>query len=71
MDPPSGMRSLNLASSSGVGLHVLGHGGIGPHLIAFRQQYPEIELELDFSDLLMNLIDEAWSICRNRRPPIP
>lgn len=31
-----------------------------PHFIAFQQHFPEIELELDFSDRLMNLIDEGF-----------
>jgi DNA-binding transcriptional LysR family regulator len=37
-----------------LGIHLM------PHFIAFQQHYPEIELELDFSDRLMNLIDEGF-----------
>jgi DNA-binding transcriptional LysR family regulator len=37
-----------------LGIHLM------PHFIAFQQQYPEIELELDFSDRLMNVIDEGF-----------
>ncbi|SDS24301.1 transcriptional regulator, LysR family [Pseudomonas oryzae] len=31
-----------------------------PHLIAFQQAYPAIELELDFSDRLVNVIEEGF-----------
>ncbi len=31
-----------------------------PHLIAFQQTYPAVELELDFSDRLVNVIEEGF-----------
>lgn len=31
-----------------------------PHLIAFQRSFPEIELELEFSDRLVNVIDEGF-----------
>jgi DNA-binding transcriptional LysR family regulator len=31
-----------------------------PHLLAFQASYPEIELELNFSDQLVNVIDEGY-----------
>lgn len=31
-----------------------------PHLIAFQQAYPAVELELDFSDRLVNVIEEGF-----------
>lgn len=31
-----------------------------PHLLAFQQQFPGIELELNFSDQLVNVIDEGY-----------
>lgn len=31
-----------------------------PHLIAFQQTYPEVELELEFSDRLVNVIEEGF-----------
>jgi DNA-binding transcriptional LysR family regulator len=37
-----------------LGIHLM------PHFIAFQQHHPEIELELDFSDRLMNLIEEGF-----------
>lgn len=32
-----------------------------PHLIAFQQSYPAVELELDFSDRLVNVIEEGFN----------
>jgi DNA-binding transcriptional LysR family regulator len=31
-----------------------------PHLIAFQQAYPDVELELEFSDRLVNVIEEGF-----------
>jgi DNA-binding transcriptional LysR family regulator len=31
-----------------------------PHLLAFQARYPEIELEINFSDQLVNVIDEGY-----------
>lgn len=31
-----------------------------PHLVEFQQHFPQIELELDFSDRLVNVIDEGF-----------
>lgn len=31
-----------------------------PHLIAFQQTYPAVELEMDFSDRLVNVIEEGF-----------
>ncbi|WP_328803075.1 LysR family transcriptional regulator [Rouxiella aceris] len=31
-----------------------------PYLVEFQQQFPQIELELDFSDRLVNIIDEGF-----------
>jgi DNA-binding transcriptional LysR family regulator len=48
---PSGKLRIGLPQ---LGIHLM------PHFIAFQQHFPEIELELDFSDRLMNLIDEGF-----------
>lgn len=50
-DKPHGKLRIGLPQ---LGIHLM------PHLIAFQQHYTEIELELDFSDRLMNLIDEGF-----------
>ncbi|WP_145145406.1 LysR family transcriptional regulator [Pseudomonas duriflava] len=42
-----------------VGLPQLGMK-LMPHLIAFQQAYPEVELELEFSDRLVNVIEEGF-----------
>ncbi|OCR26128.1 LysR family transcriptional regulator [Pseudomonas syringae] len=42
-----------------VGLPQLGMS-LMAHLIAFQQAYPEIELELEFSDRLVNVIEEGF-----------
>ncbi|EJM61865.1 transcriptional regulator [Pseudomonas sp. GM50] len=42
-----------------VGLPQLGMK-LMPHLIAFQQKYPEVELELEFSDRLVNVIEEGF-----------
>jgi DNA-binding transcriptional LysR family regulator len=42
-----------------VGLPQLGTN-LMPHLIAFQQAYPDIELELEFSDRLVNVIEEGF-----------
>lgn len=42
-----------------VGLPQLGMR-LMPHLIAFQQAYPEVELELEFSDRLVNVIEEGF-----------
>jgi DNA-binding transcriptional LysR family regulator len=42
-----------------VGLPQLGMS-LMTHLIAFQQAYPEIELELEFSDRLVNVIEEGF-----------
>ena len=48
---PSGKLRIGLPQ---LGIHLM------PHFIAFQQHFPAIELELDFSDRLMNLIDEGF-----------
>lgn len=42
-----------------VGLPQLGMR-LMPHLIAFQQAYPQVELELEFSDRLVNVIEEGF-----------
>jgi DNA-binding transcriptional LysR family regulator len=42
-----------------VGLPQLGTN-LMPHLIAFQQAYPDVELELEFSDRLVNVIEEGF-----------
>lgn len=42
-----------------VGLPQLGTN-LMPHLIAFQRAYPDIELELEFSDRLVNVIEEGF-----------
>lgn len=37
-----------------LGIHLM------PHFVDFQQAYPEIELELDFTDRLVNVIDEGF-----------
>ncbi|MFC3058444.1 LysR family transcriptional regulator [Paenirhodobacter populi] len=57
-------RELTHASSKPQGKMRVGLPQLGiylmPHLIAFQQQFPEIELELDFSDRIVNLIEEGF-----------
>lgn len=33
-----------------------------PHLIAFQQRFPEVELELDFSDRLVSVIEDGFDV---------
>lgn len=39
-----------------LGLHLM------PHLAGFQEQFPDIELELDFSDRLVNVVEEGFDI---------
>ncbi|SEM54650.1 transcriptional regulator, LysR family [Pseudoxanthomonas sp. GM95] len=48
---PSGRLRVGLPH---LGIHLM------PDLIAFQQRYPSIELELDFSDRLVNVIEEGF-----------
>ncbi|ADU72620.1 LysR family transcriptional regulator [Pantoea sp. At-9b] len=45
-----------------VSLPVIGYRLLLPLLPAFTQRYPDIELELDFSDRLVNIIDEGFDV---------
>ena len=40
-----------------VSLPTIGYRFLFPHMLAFRQTYPEIELELDFNDHLVDVIE--------------
>lgn len=40
----------------------IGYRFLMPHLAQFRAQYPEIELELDFSDRYVDVIDEGFDV---------
>ena len=40
----------------------IGYRMLLPHLPEFRQRYPEVELDLDFSDRMVNVIDEGFDI---------
>lgn len=45
-----------------VSLPTIGYRFLMPHMLAFRNTYPEIELELDFSDLLVDVIEEGFDV---------
>jgi DNA-binding transcriptional LysR family regulator len=45
-----------------VSLPTIGYRFLMPHMLAFRKAYPEIELELDFSDLLVDVIEEGFDV---------
>lgn len=45
-----------------VSLPVIGYRLLLPLLPAFTRQYPQIELDLDFSDRLVNIIDEGFDV---------
>lgn len=45
-----------------VSLPVIGYRLLLPLLPAFTQRYPDVELELDFSDRLVNIIDEGFDV---------
>ncbi|WP_460418727.1 LysR family transcriptional regulator [Pseudomonas sp. microsymbiont 2] len=45
-----------------VSLPTIGYRFLLPLLPAFRQAYPEIELELDFNDQLVDLIEEGFDV---------
>lgn len=53
-DQPSGKLRVSLP--------VIGYHLLLPVLPAFTRRYPEVELELDFSDRLVNLVDERVDI---------
>ena len=57
-------RELTQAAGNPQGKLRLGLPQLGmrlmPHLIAFQQAYPEVELELEFSDRLVNVIEEGF-----------
>lgn len=40
----------------------IGYRILLPHLPEFRQRYPEVELDLDFSDRMVDVIDEGFDI---------
>lgn len=40
----------------------IGYRMLLPHLPEFRARYPEVELDLDFSDRMVNVIDEGFDI---------
>lgn len=44
-----------------VGLPLLG-ANLMPHLIDFQHMYPDVELELEFSDRLVNVIEEGFDV---------
>jgi DNA-binding transcriptional LysR family regulator len=43
-----------------ISLPTIGYRFLMPHLSRFRQQHPDIELDLYFSDTLVNVIDEGF-----------
>lgn len=45
-----------------VSLPTIGYRFLLPHLVPFRQRYPEIELELDFNDELVDVIEEGFDV---------
>ncbi|WP_248752819.1 LysR substrate-binding domain-containing protein [Pseudomonas sp. MWU15-20650] len=45
-----------------VSLPTIGYRFLFPHLPAFRKAYPEIELELDFNDHLVDVIEEGFDV---------
>lgn len=45
-----------------VSLPTIGYRFLLPHLAPFRQLYPEIELELDFNDELVDVIDTGFDV---------
>ncbi len=45
-----------------VSLPTIGYRFLFPHMLAFRQTYPEIELELDFNDHLVDVIEEGFDV---------
>ncbi|WP_297835433.1 LysR family transcriptional regulator [Pseudomonas sp.] len=57
-------RELTQAAGKPQGKLRLGLPQLGmrlmPHLIAFQQAFPEVELELEFSDRLVNVIEEGF-----------
>lgn len=45
-----------------ISLPVIGYRLLLPALTAFTRLYPQVELDLDFSDRLVNLIDEGFDV---------
>lgn len=45
-----------------VSLPTIGYRFLLPHMAAFRGAYPEVELELDFNDLLVDVIEEGFDV---------
>ncbi|MEW5510802.1 LysR family transcriptional regulator [Pseudomonas antarctica] len=45
-----------------VSLPTIGYRFLFPHMLAFRKAYPEIELELDFNDHLVDVIEEGFDV---------
>lgn len=45
-----------------VSLPTIGYRFFLPHMTRFRKAYPEIELELDFNDQLVDVIDEGFDV---------
>ena len=45
-----------------VSLPTIGYRFLFPHMLAFKKAYPEIELELDFNDHLVDVIEEGFDV---------
>lgn len=45
-----------------VSLPTIGYRFLLPHMTRFRKAYPEIELDLDFNDQLVDVIDEGFDV---------
>ncbi|AVE08039.1 LysR family transcriptional regulator [Pseudomonas palleroniana] len=45
-----------------VSLPTIGYRFLLAHMVAFREAYPEIELELDFNDHLVDVIEEGFDV---------
>ena len=45
-----------------VSLPTIGYRFLMPHMAMFRNTYPQIELELDFNDLLVDVIEEGFDV---------
>lgn len=45
-----------------VSLPTIGYRFLFPHMLAFRKAYPEVELELDFNDHLVDVIEEGFDV---------
>ena len=45
-----------------VSLPTIGYRFLFAHMVAFRRAYPEIEMELDFNDHLVDVIEEGFDL---------